>query len=260
MHRYALAALLLSATFLAGCGLPSLILSEPGSRATVTREFDFSDFDRVEAGNAFRVEIMPGDDYRVVVTVNENFEPYLRARQRGDTVVLQMAQGRNYQNSDFRAEITMPELVGLNLSGASTGQVGGFRTQEPFDLQLSGASSLRGDLEVGDARINVSGASTVRSGLRADDVRVEVSGASRVALQGAGTTLWVEASGASRADLSELAISGNARVEASGASTVDVLVDGRLDANASGASRVRYGGDATLGDVEESGGSRIQRQ
>ena len=47
------------------------------------------------------------------------------------------------------------------------------------------------------------------------------------------------------------------KVEASGASTAIVNVSGRLDAEASGASKVEYLGEPTLGNIDESGASRV---
>jgi hypothetical protein len=47
---------------------------------------------------------------------------------------------------------------------------------------------------------------------------------------------------------------------ASGASTATVNASGTLDAEASGASHVRYLGSPTLGNVEVSGASSVERE
>ena len=106
----------------------------------------------------------------------------------------------------MRAKVTMPELTGLDLSGASHTTVAGFNSDKSLKTQVSGASSLGGDLTCGDAQFNV-------------------SGASKVNLKGSAQDLNVEASGASTVDLSNFA-SKNTVVNASGASKVIVAPSG----------------------------------
>jgi hypothetical protein len=59
--------------------------------------------------------------------------------------------------------------------------------------------------------------------------------------------------------LSALSVA-NARINASSGSHVTVNVTGRLDADASSGSEVRYLGSPTLGDINESSGSSVRRQ
>ena len=138
----------------------------------------------------------------------------------------------------MEAEITMPELTGLELSGATRGTVSGFDSTEGLTVQVSGASRLSGDIQAGD-------------------VRFDVSGAGRVTLSGSGEDAVIGASGASHMDLADFPVV-DANVEASGASTVTVNASGRLDADASGASHVKYLGSPSLGTVDTSGGSSIE--
>ena len=99
---------------------------------------------------------------------------------------------------------------------------------------------LRGDIEAGDARF-------------------DVSGASQVTLSGSAGDVTIGASGASQLDLSAFSVD-DADVEASGASKVTVNASGKLDADASGASHVYYLGSPTLGRVETSGASSVNRK
>jgi hypothetical protein len=230
------AALLVVLVVAAGCGIPGLG-GLIGSRTLVTQEYDFSDFTAVEAGGAFTVNISQGDEYSVVVTANENVVDYLRVEQNGDTLTLGTDRLWNFSNVTLEAEITMPELHGVNLSGASEGEITGFSSGDDFSVQLSGASSLRGDITSGDADM-------------------EGSGASRIELTGAGGNLRLDLSGASNADLSDFPVQ-DADIRASGASDAAVNVSGRLDADASGASSVGYTGDPELGRIESSGASDV---
>lgn len=235
------AILLLASLLIAGCTLPE-VMAITGSGEVVSRELDFANFDRVEAGNAFRVDITQGDEYRVIIRVDDNMERYLDITQQGRTLNIRLEPGRLYtlSNATLEAVVTMPELTGVNLSGASHGTVTGFDSGGSLDVELSGASSLRGDINTGN-------------------IRVEASGASQATLSGSGGDARINASGASRVDLADFPIE-DASVEVSGASHATVHASGRLDAEASGASTVTYLGNPTMGNIETSGASSIKHR
>ena len=86
-----------------------------------------------------------------------------------------------------------------------------------------------------------------------------VSGASTVDLTGSAADVSIEASGASKIRLADLPVN-NARVDISGASNATVNARGRLDGSLSGGSVLYYRGNPTLGTLEASGGSRIEKK
>jgi hypothetical protein len=240
-----LLSLALGSSLILGCSLvPNVgeILSEvsvTGSGNVITREFDLSGFDQVEVSGAFVASITRGDSFSVVVRVDERLEQHLRVQAVGRTLQVGLAPNLSILGTATReVEITMPQLAGLEFSGASQGTISGFDSTDPLRVELSGASKLGGDIQAGDASFEVSGAST------AD-------------LSGSGTGLTLNVSGASTADLSGFAVD-DANVEASGASSATVNVSGRLDAEASGASHVEYIGNPTLGRIEATGASTIE--
>jgi hypothetical protein len=234
---------LVLAVLLTGCcGLIPKQTTITGSGNVVTREEVFTDFDKVEVSHAFTVDISQGDSFRVVVRVDDNLVEYLEVVKQGDTlkIGLEPSPLRNVRNATMEAEVTMPELTGLELSGASDGAVTGFKSSQPLDVKLSGASSLRGDIEAGDARFDLSGASSVT-------------------LSGSAKDVTIGASGASVIDLADFPVA-DAGVEASGASTATVNPSGSLDVGASGASHVYYVGNPTMGKIDTSGASSVERK
>jgi hypothetical protein len=215
------------------------IQSLTGSGSLVTEEYDLDGFTAVRAGSAFNVMITQGDEYSVQVTADDNLGENLVVETRGDALVLELRQPTLiFRNVTLRADITMPTLEAVDVSGAPTGTFTGFSTDGEFQAQASGASTIEGDIE-------------------ANDVRVDASGASNVILSGSTQTLDVQASGASRADLSDLT-AVDVRADSSGASTVRVNVSGELDADASGASTVEFSGNPTRVREDESGASTIR--
>ena len=246
MFKYYVTVLLvLMVTQLSGCSmdivLPDESVSIVGSGNMVTREEPITAFDRIDASHSFQVDIRQGDTYSVIVRVNDNLVEYLRVVKEGDTLVLGLDSSliSNYslRNVTMEADVTIPSLSRLDASGACGVTVTGFASSEDMDVELSGSSSLEGDIEAGETRLDISGASDVN-------------------LSGSAQELILDASGSSDIDLADFAVI-NADVEASGASDVAVNVTGRLDVDASGASTVYYAGDPTLGRVNSSGSSSV---
>jgi len=240
----------------AGCN----VMTVTGSGNLLTWEWDYRDFNRVEVSHAFEVEITRNDTYQVSITFDDSLLEYLDIEQRGNTLRIELKEAYIYHNVTHRAVITMPELRSLNLSGASTGRLSGFSSEEKLSSEISGASSLdMSDIQTGDADFNVSGASKLSGSISVADADLNISGASTVEIVGSAEDMSAEASGASKANLSDFTVT-NAQVEFSGDSSGTVNASGRLDIELSGASSLDYYGDAKLGDVNISGGSRLNKK
>ena len=217
----------------------SLPASKTGSGNILTIEEAFSDFDALDISHTFKVEVVQGDTYRVVLHIDDNFVDDLEIVQQG--AVLRIGLTPEFRgvttNATLEAEITMPELSGIEVSGASQAEILGFTSNASFAGEVSGASVLRGEIETGDTHLDVSGAGSAE-------------------LSGHGDGLTVDASGGSSVDLADFAVT-DALIDASGASSVTVYVSGTLSASASGASSVKYLGDPTLGSIDISGASSV---
>ena len=229
----------LGALLAAGC-TAAAGLKVVGSGKQVTVEKELSGFSKIDASSAFQVKITQSEEYSVVLTVDEKVEPYLDVSVQGDTLRIGVRPGLTLAGAAFplNAVVSMPRLTGVALSGASGATVGGFKSADRLDADLSGASKLTGEIETGD-------------------VRFQVSGASGLTLSGKGQKMALEVSGAGQGNLEGFAVS-DATVNLSGASRATVNVSGRLDAEVSGASTLRYTGSPTLGSIQSSGGSSIQ--
>lgn len=231
-----------------------------GSPNLVTKEFDFSGFTRVEVGSAFEVDVTRSPSYRVSITVNENLFDYLDVSQKGDTLTIRLEPHYNYSRTSQEATITLPDLYGLKLSGATRGKVKGFSFSHPLELGLSGASSLDIDnLEAGDTQFDISGASKALGSIKMANSRFVVSGASTVELEGFATDASIKISGASHVRLADFRVM-DVTVNLSGASDATINASGRLDVNLSGASRLKYIGNPTLRDINVSGGSTMSQK
>ena len=223
----ALMVILLTSGLLVGCAPP------------YTQTYDFTDFTRIEVGNAFQVEVTQSDSYSIRITALEDLFSLIQVSKEGETLKISLTPTIPLVGIK-KAVITMPDLRAINLSGATKGTIKGFSSSHDFNLDLSGESGLDGDLAAGDIDFDVSGASTVK-------------------LDGSAQDIDVDASGASRVKLAEFSVN-NADVTLSGASTGTVNLSGKLDANLSGASKLSYIGKPTMSNINTSGGSTLSKK
>ena len=226
---------LLLAVLLTGCGQGTIT----GSGNVVTQEEAISGFDKVEVSHAFKVNISQGETFSVVVRMDDNLFEYLDVVKQGSTLKIGLKTERISRDTTREAEVTMPDLTGLDLRGASQVTLTGFKSTNALNLDLSAASHLRGDIEAGDTQI-------------------DVSDASQVTLRGsAGDVTMDDVSGASTVDLADFPVV-NANVTARDSSVITVNASGTLDVDAKSASEVYYVGNPTLGEIDTSGGSSVE--
>jgi hypothetical protein len=136
--------------------------------------------------------------------------------------------------------ITIKDLERINASGASI-----IKMIDPFT--------------VNNLKIDISGASTLKGTIKSASISLDASGASAITLSGKSANANFDLSGASVVKASDFEIE-NCKVDASGASSVNVHVTKQLDAEASGASSIRYKGDANVKNSNSSGASSIRKR
>jgi hypothetical protein len=187
----------------------------------ITQQEDFNDFDRLDVSHGFKVDVHQGDNFSVVIRVDDNLLDDVQVAKQGGTLKIGLK----------------PELTGLDMSGGSHVTLNDFSLGNPIDVDLSGGSHLGGDVEAGD-------------------VTIELSGGSHATLSGSAGDLTVNASGGSHAKLADLAVV-DAEIEVSGGSHATVNASGSLDVEASGGSHVTYLSSPTLGMIDLSGSSSI---
>lgn len=131
-------------------------------------------------------------------------------------------------------------------------------------ISLRHGHHLKGGAQVkiaapGLKRLELSGAVEAElTNLSAASFELEASGATDVDLQGKCTTLRLSASGASDIDARELT-TDTVKIDMSGAGSAKVHAGKSLDAEASGASTIRYWGNPKEVKRDTSGVSHIER-
>jgi len=218
--------------------ITSLLLPIVGCGPMRTQTYDFTDFTKVEIGSSFPFEVVQSDSYAVSITAPETLFSHVQVSKDGDT--LRVFQTAGMPPMGTHVKIAMPDLVAAKLSGSVKGSIKGFSSTHDFNLNVSGASNVSGSIVAGDAAM-------------------QVSGASKVQLEGSAKNIVVDVSGASTFNLSGFAVN-DVKIVVSGSSNAAINVMGRLDADLSGASKLSYTGEPTMGDISTSGASTISKK
>lgn len=204
-------------------------------------EYDFTDFNSIEIGSVFNIEVVQGDDWEVSLSGRDEDVKDVVIRKMDKTLNVNFSRDISrwdHDREEIRVYIRMPELDAINLSGAAKGYVNGFDHYR-MDINLSGAASAEMDLKLKDVKINL-------------------AGTSRLNLYGSGENMDITLTGASSLDSYDFD-SRYAKIDASGISHAKVNVARELQADVSGGSEVRYKGDPQI-KSQVTTGSRIIKE
>ena len=215
------AALLIGLVFANGCGFGGInnFGGVRGSGTAKTEQRNVSGFSKVDAGGALNIEVAVQKDFSVVIEADDNLLQYIKTEVSGDTLKI-YTEGKISTQKKASVKISMPEITGLDVSGASTAVV---------------------------------------SNVKADALELNASGASKITIGGEAKELAADASGASGIDAEGLKVE-NADVEASGASSATVSPANELKADASGASSIYYMGEPKNVVPKSSGASSVKKK
>ena len=153
-----LISLAFAAMCLAACVTPGGLL---GSGTRATRTFELEGFSALEVCCGMQVVLSGGDRYAVSVTSAEDALSAIRASVVGDTLRLELdpAQGGSIVTGRLEAQVSMPVLTLLTLSGGAALRLGDTQPQA-VDLRLEASGGSRADLSgmpVQRAQVTMSG-------------------------------------------------------------------------------------------------------
>lgn len=143
-------------------------------------------------------------------------------------------------NKHMKAYVSVKTLNSLKADGACDVRLMGKIKADKLSLDMNGASDLSGELECSTLDMDISGASDTKLKGNIGSIAVRVSGAS--SLKG-----W---------DL----VTDFCEIDASGASSIDVVVNKEMKVKASGASDINYKGSGVIREMKTSGASSINKK
>jgi hypothetical protein len=198
------------------------------------------DFNAVKVSSGINVKIVKGNSYLIKARGSQNPNDI---DVDFDNNTLRIRDNRKWnfnflKNNTIDLIIICPELTRLDISGSVQAAVDGF--------------------DDGEMHIDMSGASVCVANIMVDKLNIEQSGATKLTFEGRANTCEAEVNGASKFYATNASVKFM-KLEASGASHAEVNVEEKLDADASGASHIRYKGDVKEIKSNNSGASSVEK-
>ncbi|MFM2360003.1 MAG: hypothetical protein RLY16_1996 [Bacteroidota bacterium] len=211
-----------------------------GSGNIVKEQRTVKDFNRIEVGGAFTVNVMIGSPQKVEVESDDNIMPYIETKVKGTTLQIKTKSHTNFNDGHYVVNITVPALEEIDASGAASVEGKNLNKREgKFEIKSSGASSIKVEVDV-------------------PAVEVHSSGAGEIQISGRTKNYWLHSSGSSEIKSSGL-LSETTDAKVSGAGNVHVHASVKLKAKASGAGTIYYRGAAQV-DQDVSGAGTVKKE
>ena len=229
---------LLILVFASGCN--EIGRRERGSGHIISDTRSVSGFHSIEVSGAIDVYIRQDSSTSIKVEADDNLLQYIEVYTDNSTLIIR-TQHRIWLKPTNKIKVYVSNPL--------------YR-----ELEVSGASSILSENEITSdetLRVGLSGASDAKLEFNAPRISVDISGASDLTIRGRTKDLDAGASGASEIKCFDL-LAENADVEASGASSAEVYASVKLVGSASGASNIKYKGNA-IPSISTSGASGVDK-
>jgi phage shock protein PspC (stress-responsive transcriptional regulator) len=203
--------------------------------------FDLVDFNQLKISGPYKVNIVRGDNYRVVLSGLDQYLEKTDVAQDGNNISINYDSDENLDihryNRKVLVKIMCPNLNDVRLLGSISGDVSGFEEDEMY-IKLDGASEIDLDADV-------------------YSLDVKLSGAAELNITGTGKELNAEISTASFLNTYNF-LSENVKLKASGAAKARIYASEELKIEASLISEVKYRGGARVSTVKSSAFSKVK--
>ena len=214
----------------------------------------------IKAHGIFNITAKQGATTGVTVNIPARLEKQLVLKLDSEGKITTKNK-RNNDDDHFTAEVTVTSLDNVELTGVCKLETTGNFTTAKLKVNLSGASKMliSGDfLAKEKLDIELSGASNLKGQMTSPESTFDISGASNLSLKGNTIHCKMEVSGASKANLENFPIN-ELKAEVSGAAKAQFQVKEKISLHTSGASKATYSGDPIILSLHSSGASNINK-
>lgn len=212
-----------------------------GSGNPVANTYFIDGFDAVAFSHGCEATFEQADSFSVEVTIDDNLEEYVLVKNEDGKLTIGLESGHSYRTTLFSARVRAPYFRLVEGSGGSSVVASGTVVLSgPFAVDLSGGSEMKASASTGD-------------------LNIRLSGGSRLTLSGSGQNLKLCVSGGGETNMFGFEVN-DCNVTLSGGSSVRINASGVISGELSGGSDLDYCGNASLGSVQKSGGSTVERR
>lgn len=200
------------------------------------------EFNTLKVSNGIDVYLSQSDNTAIAVSAaDEKHKAGIKTVIENGTLHISYdgEKGWNKKDRNLKVYVSFEDLKKIYATGASDVFVIGSITVTALDIQMTGACDFKGLVKVNSLKLKLSGASDVKISGTANNVDIECSGASDVK----GFDF----------------ITDYCTANISGASDVNITVNKELKAHASGASDIKYKGNAVVVEKQSGGATSITK-
>ncbi len=205
---------------------------------TVTKTI--SGYSGVDVSDPFMVYVTFSDtEEKIQIEANANLQQYITCKKQNDLLMISIDDDVDISggNTVLKVYITTKQLDSFYGTGASSIQLENELTGNNLLVELTGASTFTGTINI-------------------DQLDSDLTGGSNLNLVGNSGSFDIEATGASNMTSYDF-VTNNFKADLEGACNVNLTVQQELDVKASGGSNVYYKGNGVIVDQNLSGGSQI---
>ena len=204
-----------------------------------------SSFTAIEVSGAIDLYLSQGNEEAVAISASsEDIRSRIRTEVKGNTLHIYLdGKGLNWKiwgNNKMKAYVTFKSLNRVEASGACNVKATSAIKVEDLKIELSGASDFSGAVNVTRLHLEATGASNMRINGTANEATIDASGACTMKCYDLKTD--------------------HAKIDASGASNINITVNKELNAGASGGSSIFYKGTGLIREISTSGGATIKHR
>jgi len=209
-----------------------------GNGDLVTFERSISSFEKIKSFGNADVRFHASDEYRAVVTIDENICDYVEIVTRNNVLIIRTESGQSISPTKFLVDVYCPVLSGVTMSGSGRFTANDRIVASSFETVISGSGKVEGTVECAYFSVKISGSGKITVDGNCKNADVVISGSGNFY----GNDLEIR----------------NATVNISGSGNVNIFVTDYLKANISGSGRINYRGNPKI-DSKVTGSGRIRK-
>ena len=252
-----LGTMITATTYFVCIAAPSVLFGKgiKGSGNIVTRTIDAPDFDRVDAARAVKVVITGKATDKITIQADDNIMEYVVVEAKGGRLTATIDKSvNNVSNADVTVTPANGRIRALDASSAARITSDVTLTADKFSIDASSAARIDAAVKSTSCTVAASSASNIDAAIETGSCTVGASSASKITLKGSADKCSINMSSAAKLSAAEFTVA-DCSVDTSSAAKATVNCTGKLRAEASSGSSIRYTGDCQTSISKSSGGS-----
>jgi hypothetical protein len=149
-----------------------------GNGVIQNREKSLSSFDELEVSGAFKIKIVPSNDFKALIEADENLQEYVQIEQSGSRLKIKMRNNVNFKSSKgIKITVYGNEIDRVELAGSSSLQSDGqLENDEHFHLTIAGSADADLDVKTPETKVSIGGSGKVKLEGKTRDLKVNIAG------------------------------------------------------------------------------------